>query len=45
MNYTKPQVEVIGNATHVIESIPHNKPFNNRADSLVGQNPAYDLDE
>lgn len=45
MNYTKPEVEVLGSATQVIESIPHNKPYANLVDNFVGQNPAYDLDE
>jgi hypothetical protein len=43
MNYTKPEVAVLGNAVNVIENLA--KPDTNVLDSLIGQHPAYDLDE
>jgi len=44
MNYTKPQVAVLGEAVRVIEQTGA-KPYTNSADSPMGQHPAYDLDE
>jgi hypothetical protein len=47
MNYTKPEVAVIGQAVRVIEQlIPHkpNTPFLDPG-QVQRQNPAYDLDE
>jgi hypothetical protein len=47
MNYTKPQIAVIGEAVRVIEAAPHFKNYPANADGLmqVTINPAYDLDE
>ena len=45
MNYSKPQVTILGNAVRVIEltgSKPHTPVI---TDSPFGRNPAYDLDE
>ncbi len=46
MNYTKPEVAVLGEAVRVIETrIPH-KPTGSVLDNGVKNfNPAYDLDE
>jgi hypothetical protein len=48
MNYTKPKVNVLGNAVNVIELLA--KPFGQNADGTVHPivydfPPAYDLDE
>lgn len=47
MNYTKPEVAVLGEAVSVIELITGTKgpftPFD--AGVQIGPNPAYDLDE
>jgi hypothetical protein len=46
MNYTQPEVAVLGQAVHVIENLAR-KPIASVTDSLTGRhtNPAYDLDE
>ena len=44
MNYTKPEVAVLGEAVNVIEGTTQ-KPYTNSKDSLIGFVPAYDLDE
>jgi len=46
MNYTKPEVRTLGDATTVIEHIT-GKPTTNPSEPLVRPttNPAYDLDE
>ena len=46
MNYTKPEVAVLGNASKVIESI--NNKLTSTTDGVQGKShsqPAYDLDE
>jgi len=46
MNYTKPEVAVLGEAVHVIEQIPHQKGSYKPPDGATTfVNPAYDLDE
>jgi hypothetical protein len=48
MNYTKPEVAVLGEAVRVIESAPFNKGSYIPTDAppKAGHvNPAYDLDE
>jgi hypothetical protein len=44
MNYTKPEVAVLGQAVHVVEQLP---PIKGRVstDGFQPVNPAYDLDE
>jgi hypothetical protein len=43
MNYTKPEVEVLGSTRELIETTnPKSAPT---TDSGKGNNPAYDLDE
>ncbi len=46
MNYTKPEVNVLGQAVNVIESLTA-KVIKTPSDSVPGKNlnPAYDLDE
>lgn len=44
MNYTKPEVAVLGKAVSVIEST-HRKPSPITGDGSFLVNPAYDLDE
>jgi hypothetical protein len=45
MNYTKPEVRVLGRAAQVIEQL-HPPKINKDSDSsLQVTNPAYDLDE
>jgi hypothetical protein len=44
MNYTKPEVTVLGDAGRVIEQVTPHKPAAAN-DGLIGSNPAYDLDE
>jgi len=43
MNYTKPEVAVLGEAVSVIQQ--HQKIVPSTSDSLKVFNPAYDLDE
>jgi hypothetical protein len=45
MNYTKPEVAVLGNATRVIELLIPQKQMPNGVDAPYGFHPAYDLDE
>jgi hypothetical protein len=48
MNYTKPEVAVLGQAVRVIEQMLTQKPPLHAVDSITGvrnANPAYDLDE
>jgi len=47
MNYTKPEVAVLGAAVRVIEQVPHLKNFPANVDGPLQRkiNPAYDLDE
>ena len=47
MNYTKPEVAVLGQAVRVIESLIPQKPNRPYTDGspVKFQNPAYDLDE
>jgi hypothetical protein len=47
MNYTKPEVEVLGEAASVIESIPRQKPSTSVFDGVNKPKltAAYDLDE
>jgi hypothetical protein len=48
MNYTKPEVSTIGDATAVIERIGNSKPTPKTSDPNVlhpTASPAYDLDE
>jgi len=47
MNYTKPEVAVLGKAVRVIELVQGGKISGTPADSAPGYtvNPAYDLDE
>jgi hypothetical protein len=47
MNYTKPQVAVLGAASRVIENVPHSKSVISPLDGGAGYtpSPAYDLDE
>lgn len=46
MNYTKPQVTTLGDATTVIEAINPQKPARTPFEPLkTVQLPAYDLDE
>ena len=44
MNYTKPEVAVLGKAARVIEFVG-SKPSNQVIDGHVKTLPAYDLDE
>lgn len=45
MNYTKPEVAVLGQAVRVIENVIPHKPVGPIVDGPFGLNPAYDLDE
>ena len=45
MNYTKPEVAVLGEAVNVIESLVKTIPQSGDGTFLLKQNPAYDLDE
>lgn len=48
MNYTKPEVAVLGQAVRVIEQIPHLKTLagtDGVPPKQFAVNPAYDLDE
>ena len=48
MNYTKPEVNTLGDATNVIELINPAKPFQPGTDGTPLKprvSPAYDLDE
>lgn len=45
MNYTKPEVSVIGQAVQVIESLNPPKISTDSDGSSKVNNPAYDLDE
>jgi hypothetical protein len=46
MNYTKPEVAVLGEAVDVIESIPRTKPSTAVFDGVQPKlTAAYDLDE
>jgi hypothetical protein len=48
MNYTKPEVTVLGEAVSVIEHTTIKSPLGSVTDPQVGANkflPAYDLDE
>lgn len=45
MTYTKPEVEVLGNASALIELAIPSKTHNNVDGSPKFANPAYDLDE
>ena len=45
MNYTKPEVAILGSATRVIEKLIPQKQQYNQVDSPLGFHPAYDLDE
>jgi hypothetical protein len=48
MNYTKPEVSTLGDATKVIELINPSKPFQSGPDGTPTKprvSPAYDLDE
>ena len=47
MNYTKPEVSTIGDATSVIENINSKPPLplTEPVHNPVGFTPAYDLDE
>lgn len=47
MNYTKPEVAVLGKAVRVIEQFPNTKGITGSPDLLHKPvpNPAYDLDE
>ena len=47
MTYTKPEVETIGQAVHVIENYPNGplKISPSQDGSFKTVNPAYDLDE
>lgn len=46
MNYTKPEVAILGTAVRVIENIPTSKPPSSVPDGALPKHvPAYDLDE
>jgi hypothetical protein len=45
MNYTKPEVAVLGDATRVIESTGMKVNGSISDSPLAPKNPAYDLDE
>ncbi len=48
MNYTKPEVSILGDATKVIELLGSGKnstPSDGQIGSTKVNNPAYDLDE
>jgi len=45
MNYTKPEVSTLGDATTVIELILNTKPMQRPFEPNKSLHPAYDLDE
>lgn len=45
MNYTKPEVHTLGDATTVIELILNQKPAQTPHEPGKSVHPAYDLDE
>lgn len=45
MNYVRPEVAVLGDASRVIENVIPHKPASNLLDRPFGFDPAYDLDE
>ena len=46
MDYTKPEVGIIGQAVHVIEAYPMGPlKISGGTEPLLTENPAYDFDE
>jgi len=45
MNYTKPEVAILGQAVRVIESVQSKPPLHSSDATKTNINPAYDLDE
>jgi len=45
MNYSKPEVNTLGEAVSVIEAVSSKPPLNQSDPTKKNINPAYDLDE